>query len=176
MPRGTKRGARHGRAEHVSRTAAAIRCCRGDLLLTATAAFAEAFGNPIAPALVLCLALLLPRPRWVRAAAAALGCAMAVPTLLPAATAAEAALALAGAVAALLLYAEVALHLVLPCFRFGWRCAVTAWELCRLVAGFLFRAGGGPAGGGPDAPGTANRRDDRGGRPLPLPPDELLPP
>jgi hypothetical protein len=146
-------------------------------LLTAIAAFAEAFGNPVAPALVLGLALLLPRAGWVRAAAAALGCAMAVPILLTATTAAEAALTLAGAVAALLLYAEVMLHLVLPCFRFGWRCAVTAWELCRLVAGFLFRAGaGGPAGRGPGTPGTAPGRDDRGGGPLPLPPDEPLPP
>jgi hypothetical protein len=140
-------------------------------LLTAIAAFAEVFGNPVAPALVLCLALLLPRAGWVRAAAAALGCAMAVPALLLATTAAEVALTLAGAVAALLLYAEVTLYLVLPCFRFGWRCAVTAWALCRLVAGFLFRAGGEP-----DEAGTAPGRDDRGGRPVPLPPDELLPP
>jgi hypothetical protein len=147
-------------------------------LLTAVAAFAEAFGNPVAPALVLCLAVLVPRPGWVRAAAAALGCAMAVPALLLATTAAEAALTLAGAAAALLLYAEVMLHLVLPCFRFGWRCVTTAWDLFRLVAGFLFRAGGGPEGSEPeDAPGTAAPgRDDRRGRPLRLPPDELLPP
>jgi hypothetical protein len=146
-------------------------------LLTAVAAFAEAFGNPIAPALVLCLALLVPRAGWVRVAAAALGCAMAVPTLPFATTAAEAALTLAGAVAALLLYAEVMLHLVLPCFRFGWRCAVTAWELCRLAAGFLFRAvGESPGSERAGAPGAAPGRDDRGGRPLPLPPDELLPP
>jgi hypothetical protein len=146
-------------------------------LLTAVAAFAEAFGNPVAPALVLCLAILVPRPGWVRAAAAALGCALAVPALLLATTAAEAALTLAGAVAALLLYAEVTLHLVLPCLRFGWRCAVAAWELCRLLVGFLFRAGGGSGGGEPAGPpGTAPGRKDPDGRPLQLPPDEPLPP
>jgi hypothetical protein len=145
-------------------------------LLTAVAAFAEAFGNPFAPALVLCLAILLPRPGWVRAAAAVLGCAMAVPAVLLATSTAEAALTVAGAVAALLLHAEVMLHLVLPCFRFGWRCAVTAWEVCRLAAAFLFRAGGEPAGDEPSAPGAAPGRDGHGRLPLPLPPDELLPP
>ena len=43
-------------------------------MFTALAAFAEAFGNPITPSLVLCLALVLSRPWHLRLAAAGLGC------------------------------------------------------------------------------------------------------
>jgi hypothetical protein len=134
-------------------------------LITVVGAFAEAFGNPVAPALVLCLAILLPRPGPLRAACATLGGAMAVPGLLAAASASEAGLILVGSVAAVLLYAEVMLHLVLPCCRFAWRCATTSWELLGLVLAFLLRPGrqpsaepgatgqaAGPDGGDPATP------------------------
>lgn len=98
-------------------------------MFTALAAFAEAFGNPLAPALVLCLALLLTKPWHLRSGAAALGCLAALPELAFATSAAEVVLGLLGAIVAMLLYAEVMLHLVLPCLRFAWRCALAVWAL-----------------------------------------------
>ena len=88
-------------------------------MFTAPAAFAEAFGNPLAPALVLCLALLLTKPWHLRSGAAALGCLAALPELAFATSATEVALGLLGAVVAMLLYAEVMLHLVLDTLNGG---------------------------------------------------------
>lgn len=102
-------------------------------MFTALAAFAEAFGNPLAPALVLCAALLLTNPWHLRAAATALGCLSALPELALATSATEVALGLLGASIALVLYAEVMLHLVLPCLRLAWRCALAAWALAGLA-------------------------------------------
>lgn len=102
-------------------------------MFTALAAFADAFGNPLAPALVLCLALLLSNTWHLRSAAVALGCLSALPELPFAASAAEVVLGLSGAIVALVLYAELMLHLVLPCGRFAWRCALAAWALAGLA-------------------------------------------
>ncbi len=102
-------------------------------MFTALAAFAEAFGNPLAPALVLCLALALTNSWHLRAGAAVLGCLSALPELAFATSAAEVFLGLLGAMVAMALYAELMLHLVLPCLRFAWRCALAAWALAELA-------------------------------------------
>ena len=106
-------------------------------MFTALAAFAEAFGNPIAPALVLCLALVLARPWHLRLAAAGLGCVAALPDLHRTATTPELALTVLGAVLALVLYAELMLHLVMPGLHFAWRCVLATWELAGLLVGAL---------------------------------------
>lgn len=102
-------------------------------MFTALAAFAEAFGTPIAPALVLCLALVLTRPWHLRLAAAGLGCVAALPDLHRTTTMPELALTVLGAVLALALYAELMLHLVLPGLHFVWRCVLATWELVGLL-------------------------------------------
>jgi hypothetical protein len=109
-------------------------------VFTALTAFAEAFGNPLAPVLVLCLALLLTNPWHLRSAAAALGCLSALPELTFAPSVTAVALGLFGAIIALVLYAEVMLHLVLPCLRFAWRCTQALWALTGLVAKALLTA------------------------------------
>lgn len=103
-------------------------------MLTAIAAFAEAFANPLAPALVLGLALLRVRPAMLRLASAGLGGVLALPHL---AAGTEIAPGLAGSIAAMLLYAELTLHFVLPAFRFVRRCLVVTWELTVIVTMML---------------------------------------
>lgn len=107
-------------------------------MLTAIAAFAEAFVNPVAPLLVLAAALLLPHRWLVRGLAGLLGCGLAFlaylderATVLP--------LALLGGALALLLHAEIALHLIVPVLRWLHHCVVTAWELAWLVRAMLGR-------------------------------------
>lgn len=102
-------------------------------MFTALAAFADAFGNPMAPAIVLALALLLTRPLQLRIAAVVLGCLSALPTLAITTSAAELALALLGGIVALLLYAELMLHLVLPGLRFAGRCVLAVGSLSLLA-------------------------------------------
>ncbi len=102
-------------------------------MLTATAAFAETFTNPLAPILVLGVALLLVRPALVRLATASLGAAPILPQV-TAAPAAETVLGMVGGVAAMLLYAELTLHFVLPGFRLARRCVNVAWQLTVTVA------------------------------------------
>ena len=48
-------------------------------------------------------------------------------------------LAMVGAVLALLLHAEIALHLILPGLRWLRHCVVTAWELAWLVLAMMGR-------------------------------------
>jgi predicted membrane-bound spermidine synthase len=97
-------------------------------LLTATAAFAETFANPLALVLVVVVALLLVRPALVRLASASLGAAPILPQVTTA-PAAELVLGMVGGVAAMLLYAELTLHFVLPAFRLARRCVTVVWQL-----------------------------------------------
>jgi hypothetical protein len=107
-------------------------------LLTAVAAFAEAFVNPVAPLLALTAALFVPRPWLVRGLAALVGSVLAVlahldepATVMP--------MAMLGGSLALLLHAEIALHLILPVLRWLRHCVVTAWELLWLARAVLGR-------------------------------------
>ena len=107
-------------------------------MLTVTAAFAEAFVNPLAPLLALGAGALLPTRWQARLAAAAAGAALGLPGHL-AAGAAEAVLSAVGAALALLLHAEIALHLLLPFLRWVRHCIVTALELAALTRAILVR-------------------------------------
>jgi hypothetical protein len=107
-------------------------------VLTAIAAFAEAFVNPVAPLLALGIALLVARTWLVRVLAAGVGCVLPVAAHLEHAGV-ELVLAMLGAASALLLHAEIALHLVLPAIRWAWRCLVTTWELALLMLAMLRR-------------------------------------
>ena len=108
----------------------------GSLVLTAIAAFAEAFVNPVAPLLVLGAALLVANPWLVRAWAAVIGGLMPLASRLGE-DGTELALAMLGAAAAALLHAEIALHLIVPVLRWTGRCLVTAWELGWLMLAML---------------------------------------
>ena len=77
-------------------------------MLTAIAAFAEAFTNPLAPLLVLGLALLVARPWLVRALAVGAGCVLSLAGPPRARAGGELVLSMLGAAAALLLHAEIA--------------------------------------------------------------------
>jgi hypothetical protein len=105
-------------------------------VLTAIAAFSEAFVNPIVPLLTLALASLVARRWLVRALAAAAGCAGALATHLGD-PAGALALETAGSAAAWLLHGEIALHLVLPALRWLYRFVTTAWELAWLMLAML---------------------------------------
>ena len=105
-------------------------------MFTALAAFAEAFGNPITPALVLCLALVLSRPWHLRMAAAGLGCVAALPDLHRTADHARAGVDYSGAVW-LWLVCRATLHLVMPGLHFAWRCVLATWELAGLLVGAI---------------------------------------
>jgi hypothetical protein len=108
----------------------------GNPVLTAIAAFAEAFTNPLAPLLVLGIALLVGKPWLVRALAVGAACVLALVAHLDH-TGGEFVLAMLGAAAALLLHAEILLHLILPGLRWLWRCLVTASELAWLMLAML---------------------------------------
>jgi hypothetical protein len=105
-------------------------------LLTAIAAFAETFANPLAPVLVLCFALLLTSPALLRLVAAGLGSVLALPHV-TGGPADEIALAMVGSTTALLLYAELMLFFVLPALRLGKRCVYAAWDLAAWIASML---------------------------------------
>ena len=99
-------------------------------MLTAIAAFAEAFTNPLAPLLALGAALL-----------AGLDDGFGEPPL-----------AMVGAVLALLLHTEIALHLILPGLRWLRHCVVTAWDLAWLVLAMMSRLLPRPRSHGPAPP------------------------
>ncbi len=101
-------------------------------MLTAVAAFAEAFVNPMSPLLILTAAMLVPQPSLVRCLAAALGCGLGLLAYLDD-RAGPLPLAMLGGAAALLLHAEIALHLILPVLRWLRHCVVTTWELAWLA-------------------------------------------
>lgn len=107
-------------------------------MLTAIAAFAEAFVNPLAPLLVLGAALLVPRRWLLRMAAGAVGCVLALLANLEEG-AGELSVAMLGATVALLLHTEIALHLILPGLRWLRHCVATAWELTWLVFAMVGR-------------------------------------
>jgi hypothetical protein len=121
-------------------------------LLTAIAAFAEKFANPVALALVLSLAFLLPRPGQLRLAAALLGLVLALPELVPLPPLAEAALTGLGAMAATLLHAELALFFVLPACRLAQRLLKASWQLMAEVAAIILDEGRERPAGGSAAP------------------------
>ena len=102
-------------------------------MLTAVGAFAEAFVNPLVPALMLALALWLRhRPGTVRLVALlAGGLSGAIGHVLG--VLGEAAWSMLGSAAAWLLHAEIALHLIAPVVRWGWRCLTTVWEITALA-------------------------------------------
>lgn len=128
-------------------------------MLTAIAGFAEAFASPVTLAVVLAMAFLLPHASWLRLAAVAVAPLLALPGLLPAPPPFEATLIVLGAVAASLLYAEIAIHFVLPACRLAWRMVRAAWRLCGEAAAILLdpgpRRAADPAGA--DEPGTAKK-------------------
>ncbi|MFO1049242.1 MAG: hypothetical protein U1E52_15270 [Geminicoccaceae bacterium] len=101
-------------------------------MLTAVAAFAEAFVNPLTPLLVVGLALLIRRAALVRAAALLVGGVVGVVGHLLDVTS-ELAWSVLGAVAAWLLHAEIALHLVAPALRWMVRCVLSLWEITWLA-------------------------------------------
>ena len=101
-------------------------------MLTAIAAFAETFVNPLAPVLTLGMALVLPSRWQVRLVAGAAGCVFATLANLDLGPA-DLAMAMLGGALALLLHAEIALHLILPGLRWVRHCVVTTWELAWLV-------------------------------------------
>lgn len=110
----------------------------GTPVLTAIAAFAEAFVNPLAPLLALGAAFLVAN-RWrVRAILAGAGCLVPLAGHLDQGVV-PLALAMLGAATAFLLHAEIALHLIVPVLRWSWRCLVTAWELAWLTLA-MFRS------------------------------------
>lgn len=119
-------------------------------MLTAIAAFAEAFANPIPPLLVLGLALLARRAGLVRMVAALAGAAMGVVGHLLDVTS-ELVWSVLGAVAAWLLHAEIALHLVAPALRWLARCVLSLWEITWLAFAVARRylRGGRPDAGRP---------------------------
>lgn len=107
-------------------------------MLTAIGAFAEAFVNPVVPALALALALWVRRPKVVRLTAllagglsGLVGQALGVHG--------ETAWPALGTAAAWLLHAEIALHLVAPALRWCWRCLTTLWEIATLALGVARR-------------------------------------
>lgn len=112
----------------------------GTAVLAAIAGFAEAFANPVTLAAVLALAFLLPRAGHLRLAVLPVGVATALPAL-PADAPLEAALAALGAVAASLLFAEIALHFVLPACRLARRMATAVWEILSEATALLFDPG-----------------------------------
>jgi hypothetical protein len=107
-------------------------------LLTAIAAFAEAFVNPLAPILAFALAVLVQRPAYVRLMAGACGALLSAFADLHSGPV-DLGLALTGGAAALLLHAEIVLHLILPLLRWVRRCLVAAWELTWLVLSVMSR-------------------------------------
>ena len=121
-------------------------------MLTTVAAFAEAFVNPAMPLLILAAALLMPHAWLVRCLAVTLGFGLGLlawlgerASVLP--------LAMLGATLALLLHAEIALHLIVPTLRWLRRCVVTTWELLGLVRTMLGRLWPRPRPDGPAPPG-----------------------
>jgi hypothetical protein len=112
--------------------------------ITAIAAFAATFVNPLAGGMIVALALLLPAAWSLRAAAASIGAGLAYVELPAAPPIPEVAAALAGAVLAALLWAELALHFVLPGCRFGCRLARRTGELLMLAAAALLALAGKP--------------------------------
>lgn len=119
-------------------------------MLTAVAAFAEAFVNPFTPLLVVGLALLTRRAVLVRTAAVLAGSVMGVIGHLLDVTS-ELVWSVLGAVAAWLLHAEIALHLVAPALRWTARCVLSMWEIAWLTFAVARRylPGGRPGSGRP---------------------------
>ena len=107
-------------------------------MLTAIAAFAEAFTNPLAPLLALGAALLVPYGWLARLVAGMAGCLLALLAGLDDGFG-EPPLAMVGAVLALLLHTEIALHLILPGLRWLRHCVVTAWDLAWLMLAMMSR-------------------------------------
>lgn len=117
-------------------------------MLTAIAAFAEAFANPISPLLVLGLALLTRRAGLVRMVAALAGAATGIVGHLLDVTS-DLVWSVIGATAAWLLHAEIVLHLVAPALRWAARCVLDlceiAWLTFAVARRYLHR---GPPGSG----------------------------
>lgn len=101
-------------------------------MLTAVGAFAEAFVNPFAPALMLALALWVRRPGVVRLVALLVGGLTGVLGHL-ADMLGEIIWSALGSAAAWLLHAEIMLHLVAPILRWCWRCLTAVWEITTLA-------------------------------------------
>lgn len=119
-------------------------------MLTAIAAFAEAFVNPLTPLLVVGVALLSRRAVLVRAVAVLAGGVMGTVGHLLDVTS-ELPWSVLGAVAAWLLHAEIALHLVAPAVRWLVRCVLSLWEITWLAFAVARRylRGGRPDAGPP---------------------------
>ena len=119
-------------------------------MLTAVAAFAEAFVNPLTPLLVVGLVLLIRRAALVRAAALLVGGVVGVVGHLLDVTS-ELAWSVLGAVAAWLLHAEIAIHLVAPALRWLLRCVLSLCEITWLAFAVAHRylRGGRPDAGRP---------------------------
>ena len=120
-------------------------------MLTAIAAFAETFTNPLAPVLALGAALLVPYGWLARLVAGMAGCLLALLAGLDDGFG-EPPLAMVGAVLALLLHTEIALHLILPGLRWLRHCVVTAWDLAWLVLAMMSRLLPRPRSHGPAPP------------------------
>jgi hypothetical protein len=123
------------------------------LLLTAIAAFAEAFVNPVAPILMLVSALTIRRQAAVRVVAVLVGILTGLPGHLDEAPL-HILLSMLGAAAAWLLHAEIALHLIAPLLRWAARCVQAGWEIALLALAvarrYLRKA---PSTPGPPPPG-----------------------
>lgn len=120
-------------------------------MITAIAAFAEAFINPLAPLLALGTASFVHSQWLLRLVAALAGCLLALMAHFGAGFA-ELSLSMLGAALALLLHAEIALHLILPGLRWLRRCAATAWQLAGLVLAMTSRLWPRPRPDGPAPP------------------------
>jgi hypothetical protein len=107
-------------------------------LLTAVGAFAEAFVNPMVPALALALALSIGRAAVVRLLALLGGCLAGVVEHLLGVVDGIVWPAL-GTAAAWLLHAEIAIHLVAPVVRWCWRCLTTLWDIAALAFSVAWR-------------------------------------
>ena len=101
-------------------------------MLTAIAAFAEAFVNPLAPILALVSALMVPRPPVIRVGAALAGALTGLPGHLGEVPP-QLLWSMLGAAAAWLLHAEIALHLIAPLLRWTARCVQAGWEITWLA-------------------------------------------
>lgn len=130
-------------------------------MLTAVAAFAEALTHPVALGLAFALALLVRDPGRLRLALALVGAALTLPGLSTHDGGGPLTMvsAMLGGIAALLLLAELMLHLVLPVCRLAWHLVLTAWHVLQHLAAVAARAGRAMVDDRPPAPPTAARRD-----------------
>lgn len=136
--------------------------------ITAIAAFAATFVNPIAGGMIVALAFLLPAAWGLRVAAASIGAGLALIELPAAPPILEVAATLSGAVLASLLWAELALHFVLP----GCRLVKRMGELLVLTIAALLALGGKP---GSAAASGYDGNEAAGGEEPAVPPREPWP-